>query len=133
MHLAITELYWPLRHGISKNTSKDIEGHFLVSDTISCEELYDGSYDEYIDELINEQNNNIFSFTCSLAGLPHLEITKCILKEFPIIKVYGKKRFHTPEIVDIVELKGGEQVAIKKTFWLKILQRKCRNYLKNTC
>ena len=129
MELAITELFWPQRHGITKSTTQNIQGHFLVYNTLQPDELYNGSYKDIVDGLLEEQRECMFKFSCGLGGLLPDDITKCILEEYPVTKMYSREDFHQPELIRISELKGGEQVAIKQTFWLKILQRKCRKYL----
>ena len=53
----------------------------------------------------------------------------------PIIRNYEhllkRTRFPSLEIVIIKELESMEQVAILKTFWLRIFQRKWKNILKS--
>ena len=50
----------------------------------------------------------------------------------PVVRNYNdiliKKNYLSLEIIECVELKGGEQVAIYKTFWLRIFQRKWKRH-----
>ena len=82
MELAITELFWPQRHGITKSTTQNIQGHFLVYNTLQPDELYDGSYKDIVDGLLEEQRECMFKFSCGLGGLLPDDITKCILEEY---------------------------------------------------
>ena len=41
MELAITELFWHQGHGITKSNTQNIQGHFLVYNTLQRDELYD--------------------------------------------------------------------------------------------
>lgn len=109
--LAICELFNPEVHGISELSSKNITTQFLVHTSISPTEFYDNSYKETIEVI----KKGYYYYRWN-EGPMH-----------PIIRNYEhlikRNTYPNLEIVIIEELEGMEQVAILKTFWLRILLR----------
>lgn len=51
----------------------------------------------------------------------------CLIDEVITREEFMDEQYEEPvDIVEIIELPGLEQVAIFKTIWLKLLQRKCK-------
>lgn len=109
--LAICEIFNPEIHGISELSSKNISTHFLVHTTVKPSEFYNNSYNDTIKTITKG-----YYYYRWAEGPMH-----------PIIRNYEHliKRNPNLEIVIIKELEGMEQVAILKTFWLRIFQRCC--------
>ena len=116
MQLAICELFSPHIHGITVNSSKDIEEHWLVHTTITPEEFYDDTYTEdiaYIQHqygILNQQN-----------------------RRHPLIRNYTHivscDSYIKLNIVHIHELEGGNEiVGYIKTHWLKVIQRAWKRF-----
>lgn len=92
-----------------------LEVQFLV---ISCFKKYD--YD-YISELAEFYNDNYFNRVKQLTPHSFIRNYKSIIMN---------ENYIQPEIAECHYLPGGECVCIKKTFWIRILQRKMKNWYK---
>ena len=123
-NLALCELIHPHIHG----TDIDNCGHYLVTWYIDWKKAY-------------MNHNVIFGLPDELrtrTPVPRRYIapaSRDILIPHPFIRAYWnilkKKGFHTLQIVEGIELDSGEHIAILKTFWLRIFQRKWRNICKD--
>ena len=117
-NLAICEIFNPELHGLTQSSSKNITTQFLVHTKILPKEFYNNSYKD----IIRVVKNGYYYYRWA-EGPVH-----------PLIRNYEHLikniRFPNIEIVTIKELEGMEQVAILKTFWLKIFQRKWKNILR---
>lgn len=119
--LANLELYSPMRHGFEPNDDKSIYSKYLVLYNFDINEFY--SNIEEIYELIKITNDRyplfthpiIENYSNIIINPKHLE-----LKIIEPIKIYfGKEHddyFNT---------------GIDKTIWIKLIQRRWRNYLKD--
>jgi len=116
--LATCHLFHPQMDGFTKDSSYNIYNHFLVDDIIHINDFYNL---EYLLDIINFQ---LFYYNIS-------ESNSC-LEEHPTIRNYKKILNHyktaTLDIVLYEELEGRETVCYIKTFWLKIFQRKWKQY-----
>jgi len=113
-HLAICELTHPNIHGTSLNWC----GHFLVTWLVTTAEFESGEYMSLLD-MIDYQ---------------HFEETG----EYPLhpmIRTYWSqvlaKRYHDLQIIKSEYLNTGECIAILKTCWLRIFQRRWKNILRD--
>jgi len=121
--LAICDLYHPLKYGITENSSENIMGQFLVFALLDSDEFFDerGIIDSHEDNLWNAHQCYFgeFSHPCYFGELSH-----------PVIHNYNhyilSKKYNNTEIVETHELSGGEFVAVFKTFWISIIQRRWR-------
>jgi hypothetical protein len=122
--LALCELHCSRIHGGAEN------GHYLVMrtfdelDTITEEDDYD--YDEEEDEEDDESiNHNMWSMLYHYEDIveqyqqhnPHR-----IIRNY--LNIISESNYIKPEIIMTLKLKSGHRVAILKTFWIRILQRK---------
>lgn len=109
--LAICDLYHPLKYGYTSRSSKKIIGHFFVYAILDSDEFFDER------EMIESYENSLWDIQCNFAELTH-----------PLIRNYNhyilSKKYNNTEIVEIHELSSGELVAIFKTFWISIIQRR---------
>ena len=145
--LASYELYWDIKHGRNNNSSQNIDGQYLVCDTFNLEEFYDNSFKECLKLQIQTQQqywrqycrtyveyiskrDNLAPKDVKTEWNPHKALDY-LRNSFPINRLYCNPNHNNIEIVEIHELPGQEQVAIKKTFWLKLLQRKFRKLVLN--
>ena len=123
LQLAYVELYWDYHHGRTSCTSKNIDGQYMIIYTIEQGEFYNKFYVAYKDIALDSQKESLNSwnekFVCDINHK---------IRNFE--KIYGNKDHQNLEIVQMIELPGLEQVAIIKTFWLKVLQRRFKNYFK---
>ena len=117
--LAFCEIFNSKIHGKNSNSSKNIESHFLIFRTLCINEFY--TITQFIP---------ISDFICTIRNDYITNITNNY--SHPVIRNYNeiliKKHYISLEIIECVELEGGEQVAIYKTFWLRIIQRKWKRH-----
>lgn len=117
--LAFCEIFNSKIHGKNSNSSKNIESHFLIFRTLCINEFY--TITQFIP---------ISDFISTIRG--DYIINNYSRYLHPVIRNYNeiliKKHYISLEIIECVELEGGEQVAIYKTFWLRTFQRKWKRY-----
>ena len=115
LQLGICEIYTPFIHGLTNHSSRDIIGNFMITDLIYLNEFYDFSY-----------INMINTAKCKWVNVVEIGMINRGYKH-PIIKnlksIIERGLFINLDIVDVKTLENGEMVGIKKTFWLKIIQR----------
>jgi len=103
--------------GITEDSSPNIENYILIDSIVDLEDFYEHDVDQmksYCLDIINlflqtTNNRNIIN--------NYNRISEHLLK-------------YSIDIVEIIELRGIEQVACVKTFWLKCFQRKWKKYYK---
>ena len=115
LNLSVCELYTPLIHGKTNNSSQDIMGNYIIIENLALNEFYNFSYLNIIHMakrvwlnalslvIINRNNDH-----------PFIDNFQALLARKDIVSL---------DIVEVKTLEGGEMVGIKKTFWLKIIQR----------
>ena len=114
--LAFCEIFNSKIHGKNSSSSKNIDSHYLIFRTLHNDEFYTITQFIPISDFICTIRDNYITNNYS----------------HPVIRNYNeiliKKHNISLEIIECVELEGGEQVAIYKTFWLRIFQRKWKRY-----
>ena len=116
--LAFCEFFNSDIHGKNETSSRNIDSHFLILKMLNINTFYD--LDHYIP-------------ITRFVGIVRRQYVRYITtfcrehREHPFIRNYKnaiiKKNYVSLEIIEHVELEGGEHVAIYKTFWLRIIQR----------
>jgi len=133
-YLMLCELHSPAIHGKTADSDPNIETHYLVYDrfdpitgvSYSC---LDNSEEEYDtdDENSSYTINDSIQFLKRHYSIPS-SFNKCSLKPHPTIRNYhniiSRQNYIKPEIGKYIMLPTQEAVAILKTFWLRIIQRK---------
>ena len=119
--LAYCEIFNSKIHGKDDSSSKNIDSHYLIFKTLQNDEFHnDANFMEISNDIciIRENIRNRYS---KYSNYSH-----------PVIRNYSEiliiKNYMSLEIIECVELEGGEHVAIYKTFWLRIIQRKWKRY-----
>ena len=124
--LVISELYNENIHGIDDMTDPTIHFHYIVGERFTADDFYlykkKGS-DERECDIINTlvmykraiRYRLRSDYLCS--GNRYIRNYKHIISQ---------KRYIQLDIARCIYLKGNEMVCIKKTFWLKIIQRTWR-------
>ena len=123
--LAYCEIFNSKIHGKDHSSSKNIDSHYLIFMTLHNHDFHNhaefGEISNYICMIREKTKNRYFNFFMYSHYSDH-----------PVIRNYSeiliKKDYISLEIIECVELEGGEQVAIYKTFWLRIIQRKWKRY-----
>ena len=123
LKLAVCEMFHPKIHGYDKNSSPEILNHFMVNYSIDSDEFMNKTdYDELCDDLDALR----YSYDFVGRNIKHCE---CIIRNYK--NIITNPQYPQVDIVDIKRLEpGDEDVAILKTCWLRIFQRKCRTYCK---
>lgn len=110
-------------HGKDENSSPNIDSHYLILHSIDVDTFY---------------NSQSFSAFMQMIDGSRRHYSRYIrlneqCGEHAVIRNYKsavlKKNYISLEIIQHVELEGGgEHVAIYKTFWLRIFQRKWKKH-----
>jgi len=145
--LILCELHFIGRHGKTSNSDPNIDTHYIVYDRY---EPFTGlSYshlDDYIDydtdteydtdddeEYINE--NRLVTINNEIEFLKQMLLHNSNIGSHPIIRNYNnivrRPNYIKPEIAQCIVLPTQETIAILKTFWLRIIQRKWKKVFKN--
>ena len=139
-YLMLCELHYPGRHGKTEDSDPNIETHYLVYDRFDTKtgisyshldeyEEYDTDYDTVSED---EYNNNTFIYLnneIKWLRKHYLEQFNTLYsKKHPTIRNYhniiSKPNYIKPEIGEYIILPTQEAIAILKTFWIRIIQRK---------
>jgi len=110
-------------HGKDENSSPNIDSHYLILHSIDTNTFYNS---QEFTTFMNMMNISRSYYS------RYFELNRHSI-EHPVIRNYKvavfKKNYISLEIIQHVELEGGgEHVAIYKTFWLRIIQRKWKKY-----
>jgi hypothetical protein len=120
--LGIVDIFHPITHGLDENSSKGIENHFLCYLTFPYYEFEEERYNDLEEDLANlveQRQKKIDSMVNEN-------------KQHPTIRNYFQimNKGYNIEIVQNFDYNGEETIAIIKTCWLKIFQRKWKNFYK---
>jgi hypothetical protein len=130
-YLMLCELHSPAIHGKTSDSDPNIETHYLVYDrfvpitgiSYSCLDDTDDSDDENSSYTINDSIQFLKNHYSNRS-----RFNNGSLKNHPTIRNYhniiSRQNYIKPEIGKYVMLPTQEAVAILKTFWLRIIQRK---------
>jgi len=124
--LAICELYHPYIHGYNYQSDKTIKYQFMVFEMINLESFYNNDFKEsveFIKFIYREMINNNLPYNSNTDS--QNRIAHPTFKNYENIIKNSKN--YTLDIIEKDILTGREMVAYKKTFWLRILQRKWKN------
>jgi hypothetical protein len=109
-------------HGKDEDSSPNIDSHYLVVSAVNIHTFYDSIEFTNVMNMINMWRHHYCRY---------YQQNKRSIKH-PVIRNYraavSKKNYISLEIIEYIELEGGEHVAIYKTFWLRIIQRKWKKY-----
>jgi hypothetical protein len=141
-YLMLCELHYPGRHGKTDDSDPNIETHYLVYDRfdpitgisycylddfeeIDTDDEYDS--DDDMEERITVNINNEMMFLKEMYSNP-ANFNPHYFGTHPTIRNYhniiSNKNYIKPEIGEYIILPTQESVAILKTFWLRIIQKK---------
>ena len=144
--IGYTELYWDYKHGKTELSSKYIEYNHIVIYELTNRDFYDNELLSELQKNITESNVHSWLGYCmeckrllkrkddikpknKSANLTVKNLEDNLKDVNKIQKHYAKYFNNNINIIEIKELDGGEQVAIIKTFWLKILQKNIKNII----
>ena len=153
-YLMLCELHYPGRHGKTEDSDPNIETHYLVYDRISYSHL--DEYEEYDtdndsdnsdDDSEDEYNNVFIKLNSEIKWLrEHYlnSLNTLYLENHPTIRNYHNiiknPNYIKAEIGEYIILPTQEAIAILKTFWLRIIQKKWKkvfqerkNIIKQRC
>ena len=148
--LGLTEIYHRLAHGYNSLSAIDIESHFLLHSYVNRNECFESmqtneNFPRYthddtevfwtdMDRYMHSWYVNFISnLEFRLRHLRNLPSSYCpessqSLQAHPIVRNYLKIATHPYlnrlQIVEVHRLETGEDIAILKTFWIRIFQRK---------
>jgi len=116
--LAICELFNPNYHGFDYNSDPTVKSHFIVFEFTNLESFYNNEFKESLEFL-----KNIYRQMINAGS--QIRLNHPIIKNYENIIKNSKN--YTLDIIEQDILSGREMVAYKKTFWIRILQRKWKN------
>lgn len=142
-HLLLCELHFPSIHGKTNDSCTNIETHYLVYDiydpitelsfqNFQIEDDYDP--DNFDDNILSQLDNDIYELKHK-----YLKISRCYntwfkCKQHPTIRNYhniiSNPNYIKPEIGEYIILPTQETIAILKTIWIKIIQKKWKKIFK---
>jgi len=104
-YLVLCEIFHSQKHGMDESNDKNIEKHYII--------YYSYKY------------NGIQSFSVIKKDIKFIKKYNIPAVIHPYIRNYNhiNKNILQIQIAEKIILKGGECVAILKTFWIKIIQR----------
>jgi len=147
-NLIICELHHPVIHGKTDESNYDIESHYLVYDrfdgktgiSLSCiddNEDYDTDEEYDMDNDENEENRiGRIDDAIHFLRKHYKNFVRKInfYEKHPTIRNYhniiSKKDYIRKEIGECIVLPTQETIAILKTFWLRIIQKKWKKVFK---
>ena len=148
-YLMLCELHYPGRHGKTEDSDPNIETHYLVYDRFDSISWISYSHlEEYDTDSEDEYNNNVFiRMKDEMKWLrEHYSnpFDNLYSENHPTIRNYHNIIKHPnyikPEIGQYIILPTQEAIAILKTFWLRIIQKKWKkvfqerkNIIKQRC
>jgi hypothetical protein len=136
-NLVLCELHYTPIHGKTKQSCPTIEGHYLLIDKFdgsSGDMLEDEDDDEEDDE---EEEDEEYGIT-HIHQIQELTVQYYMEELVPFRQRPHKliRNYHNiirsanyikPEIAECINLPTGENIAIIKTMWIKLIQRKWKN------
>ena len=143
--LALCELHYTPMHGKTSNSCPNIEGHFLVIDTFNGPTgIIMDEYEEYTEYNTDEENSSDTDEDVDIVSSntpTHIShILDLYQREYANIEnnvqsvphtkirnyhnIIRRPNYIKPEIAECFELSTQEHIAIIKTIWIKLIQRK---------
>lgn len=102
--IVLSTMYTPNIHGFTEQSDPCIREHYLVLDSY----YYNTPYIANIKQLFKNIKKQYIYYNAIYSELT-------------------QRNYIKPEIAECIILKGGEKVAILKTFWIRLIQRTWKN------
>jgi hypothetical protein len=118
-NIIICELYNEFIHG--KTNNNIVKSHYIVN--IRFKKLNEKVLDE-----IEYVGRRLYSEFINKFTRRNLKITHPIFRNYQ--NIISRNDYIKPEIAQCIYLETNECIAILKTFWIKLIQRKWRNIVK---
>jgi len=132
--IVICDLHNKYLHGLTEDSDSNISGHYIVAFKANCKTSNMNYINVDVASSERNQNNTLNQIINDFDLLYKRKYI--LLKGYPKYNIYCKhpiirnyknmienENYIKPEIAKCFYLKGGECVAILKTFWIKIIQR----------
>ena len=124
LKLGYVQPYWDYHHGRTICTSKNIDGNYMIIYTLELDEFNNQDLKTYKDIAMASQIDSIRTWKQTYNS----NINNTIRN---IEEIYTNPKNTNIEVIQVIQLSGLEQIAIIKTIWLKLLQRKFKKHYKN--
>ena len=123
LKLCICEIFHPKIHGYDNNSTKGVNTHYMVRYSIDTVEFMNKcDFEELQDDI--SMLKETYNFVAQ-----KLDSESCLIRNHK--NILSHPQYPQVDIVDVIRLEPGqEDVAIIKTCWLRIFQRKWRSYYK---
>ena len=122
--IVISELYNENIHGMDDASDPDIYFHYIVADTFNADEFY--LYNKKGDENVRDSEiiNTLIMYKRAIRYRLRSDFLcggNIYIRNYK--HIISQKRYIQLDIARCIYLKGDEMVCIKKTFWLRLIQR----------
>ena len=133
LYLTLCELHYAYCHGYTESTSDPaILGHYLVIHTVNplaITENGENGQNRHSRELrvtLNTYKREYkrMNLTGVISNNPH-----ALIRNYQ--NIVSNEKYISPQLAQCIYLSGGECVAIIKTMWLKLIQRKWKSVFQN--
>jgi hypothetical protein len=114
-NIVLCELYNRHIHGVPENISENLDTHYLLSCRFKTFNI------EFIKSMSKFMNREYLR-------LNEKERKHYILKNYS--NIISQPNYIKPEIAECIYLNSNECIAILKTFWIRLIQRKWKNIYK---
>jgi len=114
--IVLSAIYTPTIHGFTEQSDPSIKEHYLVLDSY----YYYTHYNTYYNTTIQKLFKNIKKRYIYYNAIYNSELVQRN-------NTVARRNYIKPEIAECIILKGGEKVAILKTFWIRLIQRTWKN------
>lgn len=123
-------------HGKTIDSDPNIDTHYIVYDrfdSITGQSFNNLENDEYDDEYDDDNGDTDLNNECNFMKNHYLSLYRFTRISHPVIKNYryiiSQPNYIKPEIGEYIILPTQEAIAILKTFWLRIIQRKWKKII----
>ena len=129
-NLILCELHCPFIHGKTDSSDPNIETHYLVFDK------YNPYTYTYLSHSVgDDETDYTIDMNMDIEYLSYNYRVEYLEIEHPTIRNYtniiNRQNYIKPEIAQCILLPTQEVIAILKTFWLRIIQRKWKKIYKD--
>ena len=121
-NLILCEIHCPFIHGKTDSSDPNIETHYLVFDKYNPYTYLSYSVDNFDSIYYTIDMNTDIEFLSNKYNAEYLEIEHPTIRNYTNI-IY-RQNYIKAEIAQCIMLPTHEEIAILKTFWLRIIQRK---------
>lgn len=120
-HLILCEIHYPFIHGKTNSSDPNIETHYLVFDKYNPYTYLSYSVDNDDSDYDAIDMNTDIEYLSDYYRMEGFEFGHPTIRNYT--NIITRQNYIKPEIAQCILLPTQEEIAILKTFWLRIIQR----------